>query len=331
MDEKPLDLKERELQIIQLESENELLRLEIESKSKRPSKTDRFTGFFKKWAGVIVTFFSLIGGLWGVFLPIKSYYEEKSKQLQYELNGSMISIVEGLYDKDPIKKNGAVVLLSYYEENALPILLHNLETSDETENEVITTVSKIYKRKSATVFNELTSVFGEFFRKEFQDDDLKIQMRGLLNYSRLFSKLDLNEAHRNELKAIKDKLDSVLIVRILDPQVFYANSRDLRDDILFLYQENPTSTINPICETIEALLSNEANKNPSDYDPNILAYPATLKYINIRSEDTTKVVSSLERVIKLFTDQIENDSTTNAEFYNDKLVETRKSFSSSKR
>ena len=299
-----------------LELEIELLKVQLDEKLNptKPTRWTRINNWVKKWSITILTIASIIGGIWGVFYPIKTYYNEKSKELQFSLNQSMINLVNDLYDTNRVKKNSAIVLLSYYEENAIPILLYHLENSDQIEEDLTLTISRIYTRKPSTTMPQLSSISEDLFNKESEKAGVLVNINGLINYSRLFQKIDFEKEHLAVVERIKSSQDSILAFHFVH-EIIRAEGEDKRQlisEIQHIYEKNPDIHLPIICSTIEDIFKTEAQKQASTIQPGILNYSDLFMNINLRATDTSTVIQTIDKLAAILLNEQELDSADHA-------------------
>jgi hypothetical protein len=121
----------QDLEKEKLQAEIDILKAQLATEY--PIK-DKETGWFEKvaihvkgWSAFILGAVTLISAVWGVFLPLSEYLVEQRRVLEFQLNQNMIGFVDDLNSEDPAVANKGVMMLSYYQENSIPILLFFLE------------------------------------------------------------------------------------------------------------------------------------------------------------------------------------------------------------
>jgi len=195
-----------DLQKEKLQSEIRLLnaQFEIDFPKKKKNIFNKIAGFFKKWYAAIIAICTLIASIWGIFYPIKSYFDEKSKELDYTLNNSMISLTSDLASTDPQKRMKSVMMLSYYEENSIKILLYFLErTDDENFSDQITEALKnIYRDHGKEIIEMALVSFESNYEGFKQNQDVNGDHYGaLLNFMSMFNRMNLDKKdHQKVLK-----------------------------------------------------------------------------------------------------------------------------------
>lgn len=152
----------QELEKEKLQEEINLLKARIENEfpeDEPKTKWDKVTEFFQKWYAVMLALIAVAGGFWGIFYPVKTYLNEQQKAVQYTLNENMITALEGLESKDSVSKENSIIILSYYDLNAIPILLNKFIESDHEDKELqqdyIEAISLIYNRQKDEVIDRI--------------------------------------------------------------------------------------------------------------------------------------------------------------------------------
>ena len=156
------ELRNKSLQDLEKEkvqAEIDILKARLEKEfpdEKPPGRFDKVADFAQKWSAFVLGTVTLISAVFGIFLPLSEYLAEQKRALEYELNENMIGFVNDL-QVDSLASRG-VVMLSYYEENSLRILLFYLESSNigNFQNKIIETTNLIYLKRNSNVMEEVT-------------------------------------------------------------------------------------------------------------------------------------------------------------------------------
>ena len=169
-----------ELQQEKLMAEINLINAKIKKEypeSKPLSRFARISLAFKNWYAIILAVIAVGGGFWGIFAPVKSYFNERNKAVQYELNENMIKAMERLDQEEGIKRDNAIMILSYYDLNAIPIFLDKLVSTDFEEErnlnlqqKYIEAINLIYKRNRTDIVNKII-IKMEYHLNEISLDD----------------------------------------------------------------------------------------------------------------------------------------------------------------
>jgi hypothetical protein len=192
--------KLEDLQKEKLQAEINLIKARIKKdypEAKPLGRLDKIAGFFKKWNAVILALIAVGGGFWGVFSPVKKYFDEQSKSVQFTLNENMIAAMDSLSSTNTSEAENAILVLSYYELNAIPVLLFNLERTNLENTELISnyyeTINLIYNRKRIGIVDRIVVKLEENFNSLFEDGNFVAKKYyALQNLSGLLNNLNLN-------------------------------------------------------------------------------------------------------------------------------------------
>lgn len=228
----------QDLEKEKLEIEIALLKKDLEKEKKEKLDRKSIGEIIRKNIALLLAIISVVGGLWGIILPINQYYKEKRKEMLPNINSDIINLVNKLNDTSEIVQEEATVMLSYYGLNAIPILLLRLEIStNEVESQhLIITINNIYKNDRSAVLNEIINSFKSEFYQYYQKtdmDEIPYFFR-IYNYRELFLKLDLDRRGRN-------KVDDM--IRLFEEEL----SQAANDEFVSFFSED----LNAICAEFE--------------------------------------------------------------------------------
>ncbi|MCV9386745.1 hypothetical protein [Reichenbachiella ulvae] len=122
------DLQEEKakLEIEKLKVELELL--EAQKPEKEPQAPKRSIAVWAQNSSkVILTLVSVIGGIWGLVIPINELVQQRQQEMEFRLDGVVLKAMGQLSTGDESEKNQAILTLNYYGKDAIPILLFSLE------------------------------------------------------------------------------------------------------------------------------------------------------------------------------------------------------------
>ena len=110
-EDKNLDSKSiQDLEKEKLQAEIDILNARLEKEypdETPPSRFDKLASFAQKWSAFILGAVTLFSAVFGVFVPLGEYLDERRKALEYELNENMIGFVEDLNsDSENIANRG---------------------------------------------------------------------------------------------------------------------------------------------------------------------------------------------------------------------------------
>ena len=118
--------EELEKKKIEVEIEEIIQNLEAKNKNAKWDKVKVVTT-------LALTFVSIIIGLVTILTSSATFLEQQRKNNDFELNKEMIQLVAKLNHADPYEQESAAILLSYFNEEAIPILLMNLKRTQNPE------------------------------------------------------------------------------------------------------------------------------------------------------------------------------------------------------
>jgi len=205
-------MDKEELELLKMEAELEVLRNQL-SKQKsevKPSDLTRFFNNSNKSIAVLIALTTLLAGIWGLIVPVRNYFNLRQQQMHYNLSKDMIDLSYDLkYDST---RQEAVLLLSYYDLNAMPILLYQLEytsrfSSMSMVDDVIKSISLIYLRNQKEVTSEIIYYFTNLFKqaKPLKTLDQR-KYNGLLNFGDLINKITFQQRDKERLDLMVESL-----------------------------------------------------------------------------------------------------------------------------
>lgn len=237
--------EEKNLEKLSVEDlEKEKLQAEIDILKARLSKEypddkprgrfDKLAGFARKWSAFILGTVTLISAIFGVFVPLAQYLEERRNALKYDLNENMIGFVDDMMSGNPDSVNRGIMMLSYYEINSVPILLYFLSKSDQRveKQKMIENITWIHFDNPGNDIVEM--VMG---RMQYNFEKLKIRdndgdyfvdnapQRAIFNYVDLLKELKLSGS---ECRMIDTKFNNILDKMDDDPDDFYDTNPDAK-------------------------------------------------------------------------------------------------------
>lgn len=96
-------------------------------------------------------------GLWGLFRSGSEFFSQRSQAYEFQVNRDMIELVNKLSSDSVLVRESAALLLSGYEENAIPVLLWSLRQG-RTPDAVIASLRLIGKKKKVEPSDVLESL-----------------------------------------------------------------------------------------------------------------------------------------------------------------------------
>jgi hypothetical protein len=146
-------------------------------------------------AGAVV---ALASSTWAVFVPIADYFDEKRKTYEVKLSSDMITLVNNLDDSSSQSKvDNSILMLSAYENDAIPYLLYKLEGDGPSEKEagktreVIIRALQIIKNKKSVDKDEMMTLIHDsahlYFMLNNSPDISPTQKETIYDYIKLLS------------------------------------------------------------------------------------------------------------------------------------------------
>lgn len=210
-------------------------RLAKEFPDEKPrGRLGRLADFARKWSAFILGTVTLISAVFGVFVPLAEYLDERRNALKYDLNENMISFVDNMMSTDQDTVNRGVMMLSYYEINSIPILLHFLSKSESSENRQKITENIHWIHFDNSRNNIVEMVLG---RVQYNFEKLKSlndmgdysiddpSQLAIQNYIELLKVLKLSG---RECRKIKSNFEELLVTMDTDPDEFYENNTNAK-------------------------------------------------------------------------------------------------------
>jgi hypothetical protein len=193
----------------------EILRTRLKSDEERLTRGKEklpISTAIKNWTAVALGIIAAASAAWGVFGPIATYVDVKRRQLTFELNDNMIKFVDSLRSGEDLAKNDALLMLMYYEQNALPIFYHKLESCryerDKADFNLLTdAINRIYilndRRVVKGILKRCDALYANLFsyKDDKSDVDLNtMKYNAIISYTYLLGSLDLNSKDRKETR-----------------------------------------------------------------------------------------------------------------------------------
>ena len=210
-----------------------MLKQNLEKEKKAREGKKDIGEIIHKNIALLLAVISVAAGLFGVIIPVNDYFEAKKKEMIPTLNSEIIDLVDKLNDSVEREQEKAIVMLSYYGLDAVPMLLYRLEMAGEGENvRLIQAINNAYDENPKGVMNAIMKAFAEEFEKNYRKND--IDEMGYYpkfdNYIKLLMKLEIG---KNERQIIESQF------REFEEKIPDAGS----DDFKFIFTED----LNKIC------------------------------------------------------------------------------------
>lgn len=238
-EEKNLDKKTlQDLEKEKLQAEVDILKAQLAAEypdARSPKWYDKLAMFARKWSAFILGSVTLISAIFGVFIPLTQYLDERRNALKYDLNENMIGFVEDLSSDDPKEAQRGIEMLGYYEMNSIPILLYTLSKEEKPENDNMNSLrSKIIENIHWIHFDNKRNDIVEMVmgRIHYNVDKLKeqneegnyvlnqVSLRAIVNYIDLLKVLKLSS---RECGIITDNFEQIVEEMEMDSAQFYTD------------------------------------------------------------------------------------------------------------
>lgn len=185
----------------------------LESQIKPKSKVDDTIEKLRKWVGLLLIMLSVPGTIWGIYLPIRSYWQAKEKEVKYSLSSPMVDLVTQLKSNKEGERDEALVMLAYYEMNSYDILHFILENHQGDSPELIEGIAdvlnRIYKRGHSSVFDNLNSSLTLIVKNKLNGEDQVRNNKDILyRYAIVIKRLELNKKHSDKRRIVFNNLKS---------------------------------------------------------------------------------------------------------------------------
>lgn len=197
------------------ELENEILELRLKIMDKvLTDKTNPKSSKLKGWAPVILTFVSIAAGLFGILFPSIKYINQQNDQYQFEFNMEMVAFANNLNSDNIMEREQAIMMLTYYEEDAVPILLHKLERINYKQKTIICSALKTIKnlsRKDKLLIEEMLLKNAiDFYDRAYLNPDGEVvnRIHGMMNY--VFALGELGEKKNVEFNLFLDEISNTI-------------------------------------------------------------------------------------------------------------------------
>ena len=139
-------------------------------------------GALKTLSRSIPVVLTILTGIVAIWIQFNQYLDKKEKEYEFNLNQVMVGLVAKLNSKEPREREDATILLSAYEEDAIPILLWNLKTTDTPESTIqsLKLISEKESLNADKVLDKLLESAQEIFNN--LENKQSINERPIYNY-----------------------------------------------------------------------------------------------------------------------------------------------------
>jgi len=164
--------EKEELEKQKLQAEIEEIKLKIEQGKKRLDfeRKDTSKEHFRSWATIIISIVTIAVGGATIGEKVNTFFSQSTQTERVKINKDMIGLVKELKSNDKDERQNAALLLSAYEKEAVPVLLKNLESSDQSESISIIESLKLIKVKLGAKNKDVLTALMEKAEAVFRDE-----------------------------------------------------------------------------------------------------------------------------------------------------------------
>ncbi len=132
--------------------------------------------------GSVVTILSILTGLGAFYLQSSKYLSQQKEENDFKVNKELVILVKQLSSEEPKESENAALLLSTFNEPAVPLLLRNLVWADDP-TAIIESLGLILKEveKPNKVFAIITDFANNLFNNEAVKDGTNMRYKVVVN------------------------------------------------------------------------------------------------------------------------------------------------------
>lgn len=156
------DKEELEKQKLQAEIEEIKLKVKAENQRLDAERKDASRANLRSWAAIIISLITIVTGGFTIGEKFYAFLSQNEQAQKVKVSKEMIELVKGLNSNNENDRTNAILLLSAFEMDAVPVLLKNLESSDNPEP-LIESLERIKERM------EIKGPFRYFFPSRSKD------------------------------------------------------------------------------------------------------------------------------------------------------------------
>ena len=194
-----------EKQKLQIEIEEIKLKIESERNKIESEKNKGFRENLRSWATAILAFLAVGSGIVTLWIQSETFLRQKEREQNFVLNKEMITLVDQLNENDIRKQENAAILLSFFKKDAIPILLMNLERSQNPKAtiESLKLIKENREKKPQEVLDPLIKSARKIFSASEIADD-----KDLLAFSNFVEAL--GELGKEKEKDVEELLNNLM-------------------------------------------------------------------------------------------------------------------------
>ncbi|MEP1032519.1 hypothetical protein [Ekhidna sp.] len=178
------DLKKKEL-----ENKINLLKAGIDRLDSKDEKPERFT------LQQLLTIVTIIASIVTIWVKSGEYLDQQQAAYTRTVNARMVQFVNQLSSDKEDERELALMMLSYFEFDAVPIFLYKLEKSStgNAYSIIILIKNVINKKNSESLIGTIKHTTLDLFKKEMKKGILNLQVDALINYIQLLEELEVRD------------------------------------------------------------------------------------------------------------------------------------------
>lgn len=178
----------------------------------------------KSFATFMLTFLSIAAGLLTLIINSNTFLQQRQKVQTAKLSQNMINLVDQLNQGTEYRRENAAILLSYYSQDAVPILLKNLERAADPEATIysLKLIKQDKKIKPKEVITPLIESAETIFSNNVINDD-KIVM-AFRNYIKAIG--ELGNQQKDEMLKLLYELRNKLAKKDKDKKMEISDSAE---------------------------------------------------------------------------------------------------------
>lgn len=212
------ELKKKRLQIEIRKFELETKLYDKELKETNGNKKQDWSELINRGYKIALALIALCTGLWGMIIPVRNFVQNAQKEYEFQLDGVILQSMSMLTSDDLTSRKRAVLTLTYYKKDAIPILLFGLEEEGRMRNKntqfielikgAIVDISNTSERKERTIIHDkILDSFNKLLDSESEKEDTElVNIHGLISYIEVISELQLKDVEKS---AVDSRLSNI--------------------------------------------------------------------------------------------------------------------------
>lgn len=237
-------LKELNLSEQKLKYEIQKTLLEIDEIKNKSSENTKWQNIITNYTTPVASILAAVSVGWALFVGASTYLEQRKLAFDIQLTREMIDLSKQLSSNVDIERNNAAILISAYEEHAVPILVRNLRVTHPTDfaDHLIESLSVIMEKeriklKPEIVLEPLIQQTLTVFAAEHQKTEYSLPM--MVNHLTALGSLATN-AQKEDIVLLLSSVEKIIQSKSSEITVT-DRERLLKiiSETVFLAQKNP--------------------------------------------------------------------------------------------